>query len=211
MKKRHAALGMRARSGWATAIVVSGDVRAAEVILRERLVLSDPKLRGSVQPYHALMGLPLEKAEDGLERFRRSTGALARDAVKSLVDRAREIGFEVASGCILRSSGRPLPDLPHILASHPTVHSAEGEFFRDALRDACESAGIRVFGVKEKEAWTHVSHELGLSVNDLRHRVITMGHAVGRPWRMDEKLATLAAWLVIEGVPGTDPPLQAIT
>ena len=40
------------------------------------------------------------------------------------------------------ASGRTLPALEQILASHPMVHTAEGEFFRKAIREACREIGI---------------------------------------------------------------------
>ena len=48
-----AALGFRAHSGWAALVVVAGDPRAPEVVLRERIEMADPELPGSKQPYHA--------------------------------------------------------------------------------------------------------------------------------------------------------------
>ncbi|MBI1849137.1 MAG: hypothetical protein HYR85_02210 [Planctomycetes bacterium] len=197
MDRKSAALGLRARSGWATGIVLGGTVAAPEVVLRERIVLADPKLAGSVQPYHAIVSRSLRDAEAQLARYRGSSEVLARDAVASLVKRAAAAGHAPASSCILRSSGRPLPDLAAILRSHPTVHTAEGEFFRDALRDASEREGLDVFGVKEKEAWERATADLAIPLATLQERIAEMGRAVGRPWRADEKLATLAAWLAM--------------
>jgi hypothetical protein len=188
------AIGLRARSGWATAVVVAEERGAVRVAMRERLVLADDALAGSVQPYHALVPLELREAERKLALFRRSSEALAREAVASLVKRA---GGEPRSCGILQSSARPLPDLARILAAHPLVHAAEGEFFRDALREACDHAGLAVVGVKEKEAWERASSELRVPLAALERRVTEMGATVGRPWRADEKLATLAAWLAL--------------
>jgi len=57
-----AVLGIAPHSGWAAAVLLAGTPAAPRVILRERLELSDARLGGSKQPYHALEGLPLAQA-----------------------------------------------------------------------------------------------------------------------------------------------------
>ena len=39
--------------------------------------------------------------------------------------------------------------------------------------------------------------ELGLSADELTRRLAEFGRTLGPPWRQDEKLATLAAWLAL--------------
>jgi hypothetical protein len=55
-------------------------------------------------------------------------------------------------GCaMLLASGRGLPTLPNILASRALVHTAEGQFFRRVVREACERCRIPVVGFRERE------------------------------------------------------------
>ena len=98
---------------------------------------------------------------------------------------------------ILLASGRPLPGLAATLASHALIHTAEGELFREALAQASESAGLTVLGVREREAYERGAAALRLASDKLRLRLSEMGRAVGAPWTQDEKLAALAAWLVL--------------
>src|SRR5207247_3327661 len=50
------ALGVRVKSGWATAVLVAGPARAPRVVDRRTIELSDPAVPASRQPYHAVMG-----------------------------------------------------------------------------------------------------------------------------------------------------------
>ena len=52
---------------------------------------------------------------------------------------------------VLLASGRPLPALEKILAAHPLIHSAEGEFFRHAASKAFESQHIPVTAIRERD------------------------------------------------------------
>src|SRR5205814_483346 len=61
-----AVLGIAPHSGWAAAVLLAGTPAAPRVILRERLELSDARLGGSKQPYHALEGLPLAQASQAV-------------------------------------------------------------------------------------------------------------------------------------------------
>jgi hypothetical protein len=155
--------------------------------------LADAKIKGSKQPFHAAEGLPLKQAEALIDRCRESTRALARLGLDEIA-RAQEIG---ACG-ILRSSGRPLPDLAAILASHASIHTAEGEFFREAIRDATHDRGLRLRAVKERDLLAVCEEELRLSRAELDGKLAQWGKHMGSPWRQDEKFAALVAWLLLK-------------
>jgi hypothetical protein len=102
----------------------------------------------------------------------------------------RQLGHAVVGCGLLLASGRPLPPLEKILASHPLLHTAEGELFRDALRAACRECGLPLTVVKERELFTRASERIE------RH-VAAMGKGIGPPWRQDQKFAAAAAWLAL--------------
>jgi phosphoserine phosphatase len=101
----------------------------------------------------------------------------------------------VTGARLLLASGRPLGKLESILASHALIHAAEGEFFRQALRDASQLCSVPISGTREREALQRGSEILRLPVNELENRLAGLGRVLGPPWRQDEKLAALAAWL----------------
>jgi len=95
----------------------------------------------------------------------------------------------------LLASGRPLPGLEKILASHALIHTADGELFREALLHASARYGLQDFTIKEKELLDRAGQVFRAKPNELMRRVTELGRSLGAPWSQDEKLATLAAWL----------------
>jgi len=190
-----AALGVRAHSGWAAAVVIGRSVSSPVVLDRRRIELIDATMPG--QPYHAAAEMNLAEAERFIAECIRRTRRLASKAVSTVVDELRERGHTIVGCGLLLGSGRPLTTLAATLASHPMIHTAEGELFRDALKHAAEKCGLPLVGVKEREACATAARELKVAERDLPMRLNALGKQIGAPWRQDEKLATLAAWLAL--------------
>jgi hypothetical protein len=51
--------------------------------------------------------------------------------------------------------------------------------------------------VKERDVWQTAATLFGLRIADLKRRIDHLGKLVGPPWRQDEKLASLAAWITL--------------
>jgi len=196
-KQVPAALGFRAHSGWAAMVAVAGTRRAPVVLDRRKIILADPQISGSKQPYHFAEPMEFSKAESYVSRCIERTNALARESVGAVLKELRRNGHTIVGGGLLLGSGRPIPALPAILASHPMIHTAEGELFRDALRQACQRCRVPVAGIKEKQLFDLGTARLKIPVAQLRHRLHKLGQSLGPPWTVDQKLATLAAWLAL--------------
>ena len=69
--------------------------------------------------------------------------------------------------------------------------------FRDVLAAAGRHHDLPVLAVRERELMARCTADLGLSADRIVHRLAELGRALGPPWRQDEKLATLAAWLAL--------------
>ena len=171
------AIGFRAHSGWAVAVAVAG----GKAIERRRIELCDRLVGGSAQPYHAAAKMPLTKARDYLERCAQISAAMAEQAVRRLTGELAARGYRAAQGFILLGAGRPAGELVKTLASHPLIHTAEGDFYREAIREACRRCGVPADGIKERDLCARLDEAAEL------------GKALGRPWRRDEKLCALAA------------------
>ena len=102
---------------------------------------------------------------------------------------------------MLLSSGRALPALPNILASHALVHTAEGEFFRKVVRQACEHYHIPVLGIRERELDDRANAAIGTTAARVRQHISSFGKTVGSPWTQDEKTAALAGLIVCSTSP----------
>jgi hypothetical protein len=131
------------------------------------------------------------------ERCSESTARLASRVLGSVLEELGRKGHRIVGCGLLRASGRPLPDLRGILASHALIHAAEGEFFRDALALAVQRSKIPVFSVREREVFEKAAAALRISEDDLRRRVSEIGKPLGAPWTQDEKLAALVAWMCL--------------
>ncbi len=193
----HAALGLRAHSGWAVVVVVVGPPRSPTVIDRRRIELADPEIPGATQPYHAAQGLDLKEAEEVVRRCADGARLLARRALRAVIDDLGERGHEVVGCGILLGSGRPATTLAATLASHALIHTAEGELFRDALTHASEHCGLPITRVRERELYARGAAELGFPVDQLQRHVTDLGRPIGPPWRQDEKHAALVGWLAL--------------
>ena len=192
-----AALGFRAHSGWAVLVAVAGGPHPPVVIDRRRIEIADPALPGSKQPYHAAEGWPLGKAEKYLNQCIGRTKLLARRAVSAVVAELGEKGHNVVGAGILSASGRPLTTLAATLASHALIHTAEGEFFRNALIEASEACSVAITRVKEKELFARAAENVGTPAANLHPLLTEMGRPLGPPWSQDEKYAALLGWLVL--------------
>jgi hypothetical protein len=193
-----ATMGIRAHSGWAAVVVVGGTERKPRVMDRRRIVIADAAIPGSKQPFHAAEMMEEERAAAHIARCRDSTWMLAREALRAVIEEMRAKGHEVARCGLLLASGRPVGTLAEALASHSMLHTAEGQFFRDALRDASEHFGVSVMGVREKELFARAAEILRLGEAELRRRIGAMGKTIGPPWSQDEKLAALVGWIALK-------------
>jgi hypothetical protein len=194
------ALGLRSHSGWAALVAVAGPPAPPDphVVLRRRIELADAAIEGSKQPYHEAEGKKPKEAERIVGRCTDSSRRLAREALWAALDELRRRQHDVIGCGLLLASGRPLPSNLHaILASHAFIHAAEGEMFRDVLIRASEHFSLPVTGVRERDVLAHAAAATGRPASELQRRVAEMGRALGPPWRQDEKLATLVAWVAL--------------
>lgn len=178
-------------------VAISGPPDNPTVVMRRRIELAGRAIPGSVQPYHAAGSLRIPDASRLIGRCLVSSRALARKGVGGAIHELEAMDAQIVGAGLLLASGRPLPDLPAILASHALIHTAEGEMFRDALVHACEHFRIPVAKVKEREIMERSTGALGVTGEALAARLSAMGRALGPPWRQDEKFATLAAVLAL--------------
>ena len=200
-RKIPAAVGFRAHSGWAALVMLAGPLRAPKVVVRTRIELIDPAIPGSKQPYHAARELDREAAAKHVQRCADTAKRLAEQSLRALLREWKARDHEVAGAGLVLGSGRPLPDFEMILASHPLLHTAEGELFRQALAQASERCGLTVTGVKERKLFARAEAALRIPAGQLQNRLQEMGKTLGSPWRQDEKYSALVAWMALASAP----------
>jgi hypothetical protein len=207
---KRAALGVRMHSGWGVLVAVSGDANSVEVkiIDRRRIVTTDPTIPGANQPYHYAASLGL--SELGLpesERYLANCAAVSeRLALAAVGEVVRELDgrhYRIVGSAVLLASGRPLPSLSKILASHPLIHTAEGEFFRHAVSKACERLKISVTAIRERDLEERAKTAFGNAASRVQRRISSLGSSIGPPWTKDHKTAALAAALILADMKGS--------
>jgi hypothetical protein len=85
--------------------------------------------------------------------------------------------------------------LEHSLFSPDHPPTAEGLAVRDALRHALTECGVDFTEMDEKSLPDMAAHALPIAAGELDVRLKDLGLAAGKPWRKEQKLACLAAWL----------------
>jgi hypothetical protein len=152
----------------------------------------DPQAK---QPYHAAEELPLAQARTLLDRFARVAQERAATGLGAALADLRRDGYDVVGAIVLTASGKPLPALESILASHALIHTADGEHFRDALALAGKQHRVPVARIRERDLVAQAAKTLGRSAPALQAAVTAWGKPLGPPWRQDQKLSALGAWL----------------
>jgi hypothetical protein len=195
---KSAAVGFRVHSGWASVVTVALETGKPMVLARQRPHLVETFSYTFRQPYHTAEKMNLEEAASFLKEQRSGARRLALEAIRSVQSDVAQQGYKLSHAALLLASGRPLPELAKILASHSLIHAADGEFFREALHHACARSKLAVTAVKERELLAAASTALGRSPAALASTVADLGKPLGSPWTQDEKFATLAAWLALK-------------
>jgi hypothetical protein len=184
------ALGFRVHSGWAAMVVVAGTPVKPAILDRRRIEIMDPRTPGAKQPFHHAAELDLVNAQRHLDKCAAQSRKLAIAAVESAVAKHKPVACGIGI-----ASGRPLGSLESTLASHAAIHTAEGEFFREAILRAIESCELPCHRFKEKELLSTAARVF--SIPDPDRELTAMRKVFGPPWTQDEKFAALAAWLAM--------------
>lgn len=196
---KHAALGVRMHSGWGVLVAVSGEPQSLEIMDRRRIVTTEPAVPGGNQPYHYAANLKLAEAERYLANCAAVSERLAFAAIEEVIETLKE--YRVIGAAVLLASGRALPPLAKVLAAHPLIHTAEGEFFRNAVSRACERLQISVTAVRERDLEEEAKTAFGNKAKEVLDRIARLGSSIGAPWTKDHKAAALAAAVILENSP----------
>lgn len=197
MQARQAAVGFRVHSGWAAVVVVWLEKGALVVLDRRRAHLVKTFSYTFRQPYHMAEKMPLTEARKFVAQVQNEARELAHGVIQGVQSHLENLKIKLARGSLLLASGRPLPDLEKILASHALIHTADGELFREAIVHGCTRCGLKMESVKEKSLLERAGTTLHMRTTELMRRVTDLGKPLGSPWSQDEKFATLAAWLAL--------------
>jgi hypothetical protein len=191
--KPRAALGFRVKSGWAAAILLTGSARSPQLCDVLRIDFSDPQLPGTRQPYHAAMG----RLETDTKKISRRADVVRRITEKSiakLLAGYRQQNFSIKRAVLVVGSQ---VDPRSIANAHIRAHAFEGQLFRSVLEQSLHGHGIRTKVLLEREAYGHAAVELKQSDENMRRMIQNFGRDAKAPWRAEQKLAAVAAWVAL--------------
>src|SRR5437588_8692270 len=173
---KRATLGIRMHSGWGILVAVTD---GAEVIDRRHITVIGDGMPGGKQPYHHAEELGLAEAEKYLAAYISECNCLAREEMKAVISAFKTRGYRIATAALVLAAGRTLPALPQILAAHPLIHTAEGELFRQTVRQGCESLSIPVMGYRERDLEGHAKKSLANSASKVLRQLAAAGKTMG--------------------------------
>ena len=194
-KLQEAAIGFRAHSGWSAAVVVFLEKGKPVVAARKRVQLVDTFTYDFRQPYHTAKKMGVEDGRKFILRMRAEARRLTYRAFQQVQRELKEQGLHLRRVGLCLASGRELPELEKILASHALIHTADGELFRGALAEAGERCRLSVMKIREKELLERAGEVLRLKPEKVLRIATEAGRGMGAPWSQDEKFAMVAAWV----------------
>jgi hypothetical protein len=199
-KRTPIALGFRAIRGGS---VVVGVAAEPHVVLSTFLATAAEGDRLSLEPYHVAFGMKRDPkggvstdAVAAVAEGRKRQARLAVENLHAIAGKLEEAGYRPAVAALLVNRAGWITDLlEHALSApeHPPV--AEGLAVRDALRHAFAQSGLKVVEMDEKSLPDVATRELRLPITEIDTRLKDLGATAGRPWRKEQKLACLSAWL----------------
>lgn len=193
MKPQPAALGFRVKSGWAAAVLLTGPARSPQLCDVRRIDLSDPRLPETRQPYHAAMG-KLETNTTKINRRVHVVRSIARQSIAPLIATYRGNGYAITRSALVVGSQ---VDPDSIANAHIRAHAFEGQLFQSVLKEALQAHRIHTEVLMERDAYAQGAVKLKESNENVRRMIKNFGEYTQGPWRAEQKLAALAAWLAL--------------
>ncbi len=180
-------LGFRAVRGGSIVVGVSVADRVPRLVVSTFLATATEGDRIAFEPYHVAVE-NLGEAASIVAEGRARQAKLAAEGLKAILAKLEE---PVIAALLVNRAGWITDLLAHSLShpEHPPI--AEGLAVRDALRLAFTQCGVKAVEIDEKS----LPNALGLAQDEIEMRLKEFGMAAGRPWRKEQKLAALAAWL----------------
>ena len=193
VKSENAALGCRVKSGWAAIVLLAGSVDSPRLCDSRVIDLSDRRLPETRQPYHAAMG-KLETNTRKINRRVRVVRQIARRSIAAVLAGYRQEGHKITRAALVVGSQI---DPASITNPHIRAHAFEGQLFRSALEAGLHTQGVQTEVLIERDVYTHAIRQLKRSSDSLLQTIKNLGRCTTGPWRAEQKVGALAAWMAL--------------
>lgn len=201
-------LGFRAGRGGSVVVGVAVKGREPRIVLSSFLPTAAEGDRLAFEPYHVAAGMTRGPEGQGsaeavaaVAKGRERQDRMAADGLDAIIRALRKEQCRPVIAALLVNRAGWITDLLEyslFAPEHPAV--AEGLAVRDVLRSALGRSGIKLVEMDEKSFPEAASKALGFSAAELDLHLKKLGAVVGRPWRKEQKLACLSAWLAVKSV-----------
>ncbi|SRR5579859_119863 len=192
-------IGLRAQKGGAVAVVLSVTANGPQMRFSGSISTAAEGDRLSFEPYRVAFemarkpqGGASDEAKAAVQEGRRRQDRLAADGLRAV---AEAWPGPAVAALLVNRAGWITDLLDYSLGWAEHVPVAETLAVRDALRFAIAECGLERSELDEKSLPDHASQVLGLPVAEIDAQLKGLGLAVGKPWRKEQKLACLAAWV----------------
>ena len=181
------AIGLKIKSGFAIAAIVTetGGDFAIEAI--RTVPLSTEQLPQSRFPYHPTIELP---ERQGAALSDKAVKEVRRTAAQEMRKVLEECGGIEHAAIVVGS----VIDPDSLGNPHVRVHAREGKLFREVVVEALGKRSIDCGVLVDRDAYAKVAADVSANEQRLRADIAALGQGRIKPWRSEEKLATLAAW-----------------
>ena len=119
---------------------------------------------------------------------------VAQQSIARLLAGYRQNGYAIRRAALVVGSQI---DPASIANPHIRAHAFEGQLFRSVLEKALHGHRIRTVVLIERDIYAKAVVRLKKSSDDLQHVIQNFGRFTEGPWRAEQKLAALAAWLAL--------------
>ena len=181
------AIGLRIKSGFAIAAIVSKGADGCAIEAIHTVALASEQLPQSRFPYHPTIELP---ERTGAALSDKAVEEVRRTAAREMRRVLKETGGIQRAAMVVGS----LIDPDSLGNPHVRVHALEGKLFREVVAEALEERGMKCGVLVERDAYAKVAADVSVTEQRLRTEIAALGQGRIKPWRSEEKLATLAAW-----------------
>jgi hypothetical protein len=135
------------------------------------------------------------RLETNASKLKRRTQSVRRATTKSVADLLQRCAdYKIRSAGLVVGS---MIDPESIANPHIRAHALEGRLFRTTLKSALEAHGIRCSIFREHDIYATASKSLEQSPERIKRALLDLGCSGNGPWRADQKLAALAAWVLM--------------
>jgi hypothetical protein len=192
---RRVAVGFRAKTGWAAAVLLESTADGLRVLDSRRVELCDPEDPDSRQPYHAGFGT-FNEDDAEVKRLVRDVRRFAARAIKRLLDGWTADGRAPRGGAVVAGSN---VDPAKIANLHLRAHALEGRLYREVVEEGLAAAGLGCELLLERDLYPSAGERLGLREAAIKKAATELGRGVAGGWRAESKAAAVAAWVVLAG------------